>query len=69
MAKPVTAQLHRFGEKVAMYLGSGQTVYMDPKTAIAIAKSLNACARNIKDQPSFAKSEFKTVEFKFDGAM
>lgn len=32
------AQIHRFGDCVAMFLSKGETVYMTPKDAQAIAK-------------------------------
>ena len=61
-----TAQIHRYGDKVAIYIGTGQTVYLTPEEAKAIAKVLNACARNVKEEPKFSHSNFKTVEFKFN---
>lgn len=62
-----TAQIHRFRGSVALYVGNGQTVYIDPKMARAIARSLNACVRDIKKKPKFYESDFQTVEFKFSG--
>jgi len=62
-----TAQIHRFRGSVALWVGNGQTVYLDPKMAQSIARSLNACARDIKEKPSFSESDFQTVEFKFSG--
>lgn len=56
------AQVHRFGDCVAMYLSNGETVYMTPKDARAIAKSLNACARDIK-AAKYVDGTFKTAEF------
>lgn len=62
-----TAQIHRFLGSVALYVGNGQTVYIDPKMARDIARSLNACARNIKEKPKFCESDFRTVTFEFSG--
>ena len=42
------AQVHRFRDKVAAYLGSGETVYLTPKEAAAFARALNAAAREIR---------------------
>ena len=64
-----TAQIHRYGDKVAIYIGTGQTVYLTPKEAKAIAKVLNAGARNIREEPKFSQSNFKTVEFEFNGSI
>lgn len=54
------AQIHRFREKVAIYLANGATVYLSPKEAKEIAKALNAAVRDIKDN-SFVDSQFSTV--------
>lgn len=54
------AQIHRFRESVAIYLAGGKTIYLSPKEAKAIAKALNAAARDIKANP-FVESGFSTV--------
>lgn len=56
------AQVHRFGDCVAMYLSDGKTVYMTPKDAQAIAKALTACSRDVKAH-KFVDGQFKTTEF------
>lgn len=56
-----TAQIHRFGDCIAMYLSNGETVYMTPQDARKIAKNLNACARDIK-QAKYINGTFKTFE-------
>lgn len=56
-----TAQIHRFGDCVAMFLSNGETVYMTPKDARKIAKNLNACARDVK-HAKFVDGTFKTFE-------
>jgi hypothetical protein len=56
------AQVHRFGDSVAIYIGTGETVYLSEKTARDIARSLNACARDIQAR-KFTQSKFSTVEF------
>lgn len=57
------AQVHRFRDSVAVYLGKGETVYLTPATAHKIAKAMNACARDIKAR-DFIDSEFSTVTIK-----
>lgn len=60
------AQIHRFREKVAIYLANGSTVYLSPKEAKEIAKALNACTRDIKAN-SFANSQFHTTHVTLEG--
>lgn len=60
------AQVHRFREKVAIYLANGATVYLSPKEAKAIAKALNGAARDIKDN-SFTNSQFSTIRIELSG--
>lgn len=56
------AQIHRFRDKVAIaiFLANGATVYLTPKEAKAIAKALNAGARDIQNN-TFVQSDFSTV--------
>lgn len=61
-----TAQIHRFREKVAVYLANGETVYLSPKEAKAIAKALNGAARDIKNN-TFVQSDFSTVVVELSG--
>lgn len=60
------AQVHRFRDKVAAYLGSGETVYMTPQDARWFARQLNAAARDIKERPNFCDSQFGTAERKIE---
>lgn len=55
------AQVHRFRDSVAAYLGDGQTVYMTPDNAEKLAEILTACARDVRAGP-FRDSQFRTVE-------
>lgn len=59
-----TAQVHRFRDRVAASLGTGETVYMDPKTARKLARALNAAARDV-DARTFADSTFASTEITF----
>lgn len=60
------AQIHRFRDRIALYLCNGEggrsTVYLTPADARRIARALNAGARDVKATP-FAQSEFRTIEF------
>lgn len=48
MSRLVNAHLHRLGDKIALSLpGNGETLYFSAKEARAIAKALNAGARDI----------------------
>jgi hypothetical protein len=60
------AQIHRFREKVAIYLANGATVYLSPKEAKEIAKALNGAVRDIKAN-SFSNSQFSTVHVELSG--
>lgn len=63
MSRLVNAHLHRFGDKVALSLpGNGETKYFSAKEAKALAKHLNACARDIAKVEKFSQSDFKSVE-------
>lgn len=53
-------QVHRLGERVAVYLGTGVTTYLSPEVVYEIAEAMMRCAVDIEDQPDFSKSEFET---------
>lgn len=63
------AQVHRFADYVAVSLPGGETVYLEPRAAQAIAKAMNACARDIK-AAGFTSSGFITqqIELKNGGS-
>lgn len=56
------AQIHRFGDCVAMFLSEGETVYITPQDAQKISKALNAAARDVKAH-KFVNGTFRTAEF------
>lgn len=56
------AQIHRFGGKVAVYVGNGDTVYLDPNTAQQLAQALDDCATDCFNFSKFQDSQFQTVE-------
>ncbi len=61
MVLTTKAQVHRFREYVAVYLGNGETVYLEPNTALEISNKLAECVLDIKKN-TFTASEFKTWE-------
>ena len=68
MSRLVNAHLHRFGDKVALSLpGGGETLYLTPKEARAIAKALNAGARDVA-AVKFTESSFGSTEVKLTNA-
>ena len=56
------AQVHRFGDRVAAYLGNGSTTYLTPSEARKFAKALNAAAREISQGVHFCDSTVGTVQ-------
>ena len=54
------AQVHRFRDTVAVYVGGGETVYLAPQNARKLARALNAAARSC-DRESFTESTCGTV--------
>lgn len=63
----IKGQVHRFGDYVAVYIGTGETVYLDPKQARAVARALTKAARSC-DLEDFASSTCGTVIFDFSEA-
>lgn len=61
-----TAQVHRFRDKVAIYIGTGDTVYLSADMAEAIGHALLNCSEDVRDR-EFTNSAFTTEEFKFTG--
>lgn len=57
----IAAQVHRFGDKVAVYVGNGETAYLTAKQARALARALNGCARSVVNE-TYGASNFTTVE-------
>jgi hypothetical protein len=61
MTKKHIGQIHRFRDKVALYLGTGETVYLETATARKVARALNKCAKSIETE-KFIESTFRTIE-------
>lgn len=62
----VNAQVHRYRDSVAVYLGKGQTVYLTPKEARQFARAINKTAKSCQSE-TFAQSTCGTTEFAFEG--
>lgn len=60
------AQVHRFRDRVAAYLGGGETFYMTPKEARRLARALNKAAKSCETE-SFVDSACGTFEMQFAG--
>jgi hypothetical protein len=60
-----TAQIHRFHDKVAMYLGDGQTVYLKPHDAMVLASKMLECYRDIEAR-RFRDSTFATFDMELE---
>lgn len=56
------AHVYRFNDRVAVYLGDGSTVYLQPREAKAIAAAMNACRRDIA-KCDFVSSQMGTLDF------
>jgi len=53
------ASVHRFGDKVAVYVGDGSTTYLTAKQARRLGAALRDCARSVVNE-KFVNSEFGT---------
>lgn len=51
------ASVHRFHNKVAIYVGNGSTTYLTAKQARALARALRDCAKSVVYQ-KFVDSSF-----------
>jgi len=57
----IIASVHRFGDKVAIYVGDGSTTYLTAKQARALARALRDCAKSVVDE-RFVNSSFGVRE-------
>lgn len=55
------AQVHRFHDKCAVSLGTGETVYLSPKTARQLSSAINKVCRSIEREP-FLQSRGTTFQ-------
>ncbi len=63
----ISAQVHRFRDHVALYVGNGETVYVKPQDARTLGEALLACADDVEIQPNFSLSQVGTKEWHFQG--
>ena len=61
----IGAQIHRFRDAVAIYIGTGETVYLSPKDARKLARSINRAAKSCETE-TFSQSTCGTAQFSFD---
>lgn len=56
-------QVHRHRGRVAVYIGTGATVYLFPKEAAKLARALNKTARDVEKFPNWTdQPHASTVE-------
>lgn len=55
MSRPLHMQTHRFHNSVAIWIGTGETVYLTARDARKLAKAINKTVRSI-DRESFLDS-------------
>lgn len=60
--KQKIARVYRFNGKVAVHFGEGKTCYLLPSDAQMIFSAVEECAVDIKHQPIFSQSGFRTIE-------
>lgn len=60
----ITASVHRFRDYVAVHVGTGETVYLEPKQAKALARALNKVARDCENE-AFSDSTVGTISLDF----
>lgn len=61
----MSGRVHRFHDKVAVYIGTGATVYLEPKQARAFARAMVKAAQSCEKE-SFAESSGLSQSFNFD---
>lgn len=59
-------QVHRFYDRVAVYVGRGETVYLTPVEARKMAKALNAHAKSVETE-EFRSASVRTFEMHVEG--
>ena len=64
--KDTQAQIHRFRDAVAVYVGTGETVYLTPDQAKIIGGFLRDCAEDC-ERHKFSESLFSTKTLNLQG--
>lgn len=62
----INAQVHRFRDLVALSLGTGETVYLEPRDVRKLTRALNRTAKSCETE-MFVNSTAGTHEFTFYG--
>lgn len=62
-----TAQIHRFRDKVAIYVGTGETVYLTPREAYQLGQHLTIFAQDC-EFVEFVDSDKSTFTIEFEGS-
>jgi len=57
----LNAAVHRFRDRAAVHVGTGETAYLTPKQARALARALYKIARDI-DNRAFTESDVAPVQ-------
>ena len=57
----------RFRDLVQVSVGNGESVYIKPQDARALAKALLDCENDIVERPVYQHSEFTPKDFLFQG--
>lgn len=57
----MTAQVHRFRDKVAIYVGNGETTYLTIEKAERLGRALIEAAENVRQYQNFSESPDCTV--------
>lgn len=62
------AQIHRYGNRVAVFIGKGETQYLTSAEAAKLAKALNRAVKSCRTE-TFQKSTCGTFEMEFNGSI
>lgn len=63
----INAQVHRFGDAIALYIGTGETVYLSVKDARKLSGAINRTARSV-ERETFIKSTCGTFHLEAECA-
>ena len=62
MATKQHAQVHRFRDRVALSMPTGETTYLTPADALRLTEALRQCVEDIAARP-YVQSRFITTEW------
>lgn len=61
------ASVHRFRDKIAVFVGNGETTYLTVAQARKLADAIGSCARDVEFGPDFPRSTFNPVNIAREG--